>query len=299
MYKLIILFLTLFFGINTGYSQKSGSDLAPVKWERYRAEQKISVLFPKMPVRFLYDNNCSEILRQDYLVYSLDIVYGMNIYSRQKRKLPDFCPVKAYFDKNSFSERIGQLGSMLGSNGRKDLVINNKKAVFLKNARDTYWLFNDPENERWIELFTINGAEDEQTVNDFAGSLEFADDSAGIEIGEGAPRMLGDELPAEESLKQAEREKADQTDRQLVILYKTAPRYTDLAREKNTQGTVKLRVTFLGNGTIGSVSVVEALPDGLTEQAIRAAQRLVFLPARREGKRYSVTKTVQYNFSIY
>ena len=75
--------------------------------------------------------------------------------------------------------------------------------------------------------------------------------------------------------------------------------YTDLARRNEIQGEVLLRVTFLANGGIGSISVVSSLPYGLTEQAIAAAKKITFLPARKNGKKYAVVKTVQYTFSIY
>ena len=67
----------------------------------------------------------------------------------------------------------------------------------------------------------------------------------------------------------------------------------------NIQGSVTLKVTFLANGGIGSVTPVSGLPYGLTEQAIMAARRMVFLPFKRNNTTVSVTKTVVYSFSIY
>jgi TonB family protein len=85
----------------------------------------------------------------------------------------------------------------------------------------------------------------------------------------------------------------------LKLLSKPRPPYTDMARFYNMQGTVLLRVTFLANGKIGSVSVVEKTPFGLTLSAINAAKLMQFEPARRNGVAYSVTKTVQFSFTIY
>jgi len=75
--------------------------------------------------------------------------------------------------------------------------------------------------------------------------------------------------------------------------------YTDWARKGQTQGKVVLRVTFMANGGIGAISVVSGLENGLTEQAIAAAKRLLFIPASRNGVRYSVVKPVEYTFTIY
>ena len=85
----------------------------------------------------------------------------------------------------------------------------------------------------------------------------------------------------------------------LKIISKPRPGYTDAARQNNIQGTVILRVTFLASGQVGSISAVKGLPNGLTEQAIAAARRISFEPAKRDGQGQSVTKQVEYSFSIY
>ncbi len=85
----------------------------------------------------------------------------------------------------------------------------------------------------------------------------------------------------------------------LKILSKPRPGYTDAARTNNIQGTVILRVTFLASGQIGSISAVKGLPNGLTEQAIAAARRISFEPQKRDGQGLSVTKQIEYSFSIY
>jgi TonB family protein len=65
------------------------------------------------------------------------------------------------------------------------------------------------------------------------------------------------------------------------------------------QGTVALRVVFTASGQIGSVSPVKGLSDGLTEQAIAAAKEIKFEPAKKNGVPQTVTKQVQYSFTIY
>lgn len=85
----------------------------------------------------------------------------------------------------------------------------------------------------------------------------------------------------------------------LKILSKPKPSYTDLARIYGIQGTVTLRVVFLANKNIGEVSIVSKLPFGLTNNAISAAKRLTFEPLMKEGVAYSVTKTLQFTFTMY
>ena len=85
----------------------------------------------------------------------------------------------------------------------------------------------------------------------------------------------------------------------LKIISKPRGALTDAARENNTQGTVLLRITFLASGQIGSISVVKGLPHGLTEQAIVAARRIMFEPQKINGVPQTVTRNIEYTFSIY
>ena len=85
----------------------------------------------------------------------------------------------------------------------------------------------------------------------------------------------------------------------LQILSKPRPGYTDLARERNTEGTVVLRVTFLASGEIGNIDPVKTLPNGLTEKAILAATQIEFEPQMADGRAVTVTKQIEYTFAIY
>lgn len=75
--------------------------------------------------------------------------------------------------------------------------------------------------------------------------------------------------------------------------------YTDPARTNNVQGSVRLKVTLLASGQVGSITPVTRLPHGLTEQAIAAARRIRFEPKKVNGVPTSVTVTVDYSFTMY
>lgn len=83
------------------------------------------------------------------------------------------------------------------------------------------------------------------------------------------------------------------------IISKPRPTYTEVARKNNIQGTVTLRITFLASGLIGNISVVEGLPSGLSEQAIVAARKIVFEPAKRNGVPITTTKLMKFSFMLY
>ena len=85
----------------------------------------------------------------------------------------------------------------------------------------------------------------------------------------------------------------------LKILSKPKPNYTDLARENNVEGIIRLKIVFSANGQIGAVTPISGLPNGLTEKAVESAKEIKFEPAIENGKPKSVTKVIEYSFSIY
>jgi hypothetical protein len=88
-------------------------------------------------------------------------------------------------------------------------------------------------------------------------------------------------------------------DSSVTILSKPRPAYSDMARRYMVSGTVKLRVTFEKNGEIGNITALAKLPLGLTQNAISAARNIKFSPALRRGDPYSVTKVLEFNFTLY
>lgn len=85
----------------------------------------------------------------------------------------------------------------------------------------------------------------------------------------------------------------------LKILSKKKAEYTEVARTNGTQGTVTLRVTFLASGSIGGISVIKSLPDGLTDQAIAAARMITFEPERVNGTPRTTSRPVTFSFNLY
>ncbi len=84
-----------------------------------------------------------------------------------------------------------------------------------------------------------------------------------------------------------------------TILYKEKAKYTEEARQNKVQGTVVLNVVFTSDGRITQVRVVRGLPDGLTEKAIEAAQRIRFQPATKNGGPVSVRGNLEFSFNLY
>lgn len=85
----------------------------------------------------------------------------------------------------------------------------------------------------------------------------------------------------------------------LFVGYKPLPRYTDSARKNGTTGTVTLKLTFGADGKIEKIVELNGLANGLTEEAVKVARLIRFLPEEADGKPVTVRKTIQYAFTIY
>jgi TonB family protein len=83
------------------------------------------------------------------------------------------------------------------------------------------------------------------------------------------------------------------------VLQKPEPTYTDRARAAGITGTVILRAVFTSFGRVENILVVRSLPGGLTEEAIRAARRIRFTPATKDGRAVSMFMELQYNFNLF
>ena len=83
------------------------------------------------------------------------------------------------------------------------------------------------------------------------------------------------------------------------LIAKPKANYTDAARTNNVQGSVKLKVTLLASGSVGSITPVTRLPHGLTEQAIAAARQIRFEPKKVNGVAVPTIVTMEYTFTMY
>ena len=83
------------------------------------------------------------------------------------------------------------------------------------------------------------------------------------------------------------------------IRSKPDPRYTDKARRSGVSGRVIVRAVLCKTGEVTDVELVEGLPDGLSEAAVKAARRIKFEPGRKDDERVSVKVLVEYYFRVY
>lgn len=294
MFKLTLLTLITLTLFISSFAQK-GKNTVPIKWERYKiSEKEISILMPKMPVFYRTSSFCDEKESNFYAVYADDAVYQLKIISKSKVAIPDTCNEKIEFGKEPFEKRLQAIRVLSDEGSEKKYKQNEKEVVEFTEKLTTHWIFNDLENNKWVEISITNRGDTKSDTKRYRESLKFDKKPTGKEIGAGSLVTLGDEISANEDAKLS-----TDKDANMIVVSKIPPNYTDAARRENVTGDVKLRVTFLADGSIGAVSPVNSLPFGLTEQAIAAAKKLTFLPARKNGKKISVAKLVQYSFKIY
>lgn len=87
--------------------------------------------------------------------------------------------------------------------------------------------------------------------------------------------------------------------RKAIIVARSSPEYTESARENAVTGTVVLRAVFSSSGDVTAIRAVSGLPYALTERAIAAARRIIFIPASKDGRFVSQHIQIEYNFNLY
>ncbi len=304
----LIVFLIILTNCSPLFAQSPNYSVS-AKWELYSVkDQKVSFLMPRLPVLIEQKNECMGEVSQNYAAYTDGAAYVVKITS--KVNTPEYCVVRKGFDDNNFAQRIKYVKKELKDESKTENNFASDAVIKLNGAGVLVKFINDYKNKRWIE-FAIYGADEKRDeVIKFLASLNSDKTAAGIEIGQGAERTFGDDSGIIEEFKFEKDGKTETGKRMLVkindsagiparIILKPRSNYTDAARKNQVQGKVVLRVTFQANGAIGDVSVIAGLKFGLTEEAIKAARRIVFIPPQRDGARYSITKPVEYTFTIY
>ena len=105
-------------------------------------------------------------------------------------------------------------------------------------------------------------------------------------------RILENEVGNEEVLS------AKMVDTRVIFRSKPKPGYTLEARRNRKQGFVILKLALSASGTVSRVRVLRGLPFGLTESSIKAACRLEFNPAIKDGQFVSQWVTAEYVFRL-
>ena len=93
----------------------------------------------------------------------------------------------------------------------------------------------------------------------------------------------------------------DKTDftRKALIYLRPSPPYTEGARRASVQGTVAIRCLLSSSGRVTSLELLKKLDPGLDKNALAAARKIYFLPAKKGGRLVSQWIQVEYEFHLF
>jgi len=87
-------------------------------------------------------------------------------------------------------------------------------------------------------------------------------------------------------------------DNRVIILHREPPSYTNAAREAKEQGIIVLSIEFRADGTIKVLKIVRGLGFGLNAQTVTAVQKIIFLPAIKDGTFVNMSSNIEYSFNL-
>ena len=270
-----------------------------VNWEKYRdTEHNISILMPKMPTKIAKGQACVRFEATSYYAFADDTVYEFTVYE-ESNNTSYLCKRVTKFDKNLLVGRIAELNGSDPNDPAVAAAATDKDIVRVRKDNEIRLVIPEMARKRWIELAIHHSKKASLDEQRFFSSLDLNKSKDGIKIGEGAEQTIGDEGVDINQIPVAPVQNDTPVTSPLRIISKPRAVYTDAARTNNVQGAVRLKVTLLRNGSVGSVQVVTGLKYGLTEQAMAAAKRIVFLPKQINGVAVNVVATFDYGFNIY
>jgi len=91
---------------------------------------------------------------------------------------------------------------------------------------------------------------------------------------------------------------SQEADKLAQITKKPQPDYTREARRNGIQGFVALKVLLAADGKVSRVRVRKGLSGGLSENAIKAACKIQFKPAMKDGQPASMWMIAEYAFRL-
>lgn len=279
----------------------------PVKWEKYKlSEYKLSITFPKPPIRYDRQDLCNEKKSDILVAFAEDLVYRLAVVRRVSGGITFGCRAPTKFGPQTLENRRKELSA---ANAEQTLQTEGREIWRISSGKkfEEIVIVGDLAQNRWFEM-TVTGRGAYPSAQQFVDSLDLTT-ASGIEVDEGSPQILGDSGVDTSILAPAASKKtgdepsltpiASDTAEPLVIASTVKAIYTDEARRKKQQGSVTLRVTFLANGGVGPITVEKGLKFGLTEQAIKAARKMAFIPQRIDGRPVTTTRPVTFTFNIY
>ena len=254
-------------------------------WKRYTVDgEKFSVSLPTVPAMTTRDTliwQSQKRRRERELgAYADGAVYTVFVQENVTRQsLDDFISQRSRYHR--------------WSNPTETAVTLNeaKGKQYSPTSTDTAQFF--AAEGRLYEFRVFGNSADDEGAKQFFSSIAIGKKTDGIKVHDGQGEPFA--TPTCDEIAGSGRD----VDRRVRVVMKPEPRYTELARQNKTVGTVVVKVVFACNGTVNDIRVLKELPHGLTDQAIDALKKLKYVPAVKNGKYVSMWMQLEYNFNLY
>lgn len=258
----------------------------PQWWGRYTLkDEEFSVTLPALPTLATRETFQSR-LQKSRLERSLTLRIGLVHYSVVVFENPEPRQSLAEFIAEKTEKSIVDLAT------ERNITVNGFAGKEYSSTKHFLpFTIQYLATEKRLYLFFVAGlrTEDAQTQQ-FFSSITLGPNADGIEVPDGP--LYPSEVNGEKVFR------AKDVEVRARITKKPEPSYTSKAKEERIFGTVFLKVVFSANGRVENIQVVAGLPYGLTEQAIKAAEKIKFVPAMKDGKPVSVWMHLVYNFNL-
>ena len=256
-------------------------------WQRYTVSgEHFSVVLPTLPAMTTHVmtlRSPKKTRRERMLgAYADGIVYGVWVHENVTRQSLD-----EFIRQHQLRNWDASTETMVTVNG-----VNGTQYTS-RNDNGTGEIAQFFSNEGRLYKFSAGGNLDrDDAVKHFFSSIVLGKkpDGTQVEDGIGQPfeHRAGEQIVT-----------GKEVNRKARLFQKPEPRYTEQARRAQTMGTVVIKAVFSSSGSVTNIQVVSGLPNGLTERAIEAAQKLKFSPAVKDGKYASMWIQLEYNFNLY
>lgn len=90
--------------------------------------------------------------------------------------------------------------------------------------------------------------------------------------------------------------KSTELDRKVKILEYPHPKFSEEQVQRYRGSVIVLRGLLCGSGKVTDIKVVRSVTDSLDEEAIKAARKIKFVPAKKDGQ--DVSQWLQFEYRI-
>jgi TonB family protein len=291
--KILVLFCTLLLAVIEAPAQQASVTSPTSDWKRYTVRNEdFSITLPVLPAMATNELPRHDVrsrerwLRQlgayaDGIVYTVFIVDGGDPAAALKLSSEGLLPKQEW---DPVTEQTVTCDGFTGKQYKSTNPLGGTVQVFATT-------------KRFYRLQAFGATVSDPRVQYFFSSLVLGKNE-GIEVSDGPGEPVAPVADAIRTPGQY-RLTGRQGERKVLILMRPEPTYTQQAKQHNITGTVVLKAVFSSDGSVTNIKVMSELPDGLTERAVEAAQKIKFMPAEKDGRFVSMYMQLEYNFNLY